>query len=106
MALNKSRLRAQIVFLEVLETQRAEMHARGYQVAARALRATIESELSDVPMEAFMSPELPTLEATAQNVFFESRRRFADMEGNGHAARAQFEADRLFDRLRLRRRRH
>ncbi len=101
MALNKSRLRAQIVFLEVLETRRGEMHPRGYQAAARALRTTIERDLRDVPMEAFMSPDLPTLEATAQNVFFETRRRFADMEGTGHAALAQAQADQLLERLRL-----
>lgn len=100
MALNKSRLRAQIAFLETLETRRAEMHAGGYLAAAKALRRTIEKELGNLPMQAFISPDLPTLEVTAQNVFFETRRRFADMDGNGHAARAQSVADALLARLR------
>ncbi len=101
MALNKSRLRAQIVFLETLDTCRAQMHPSGYLAAARALRRTIENELSDFPMQAFVSPSLPTLETTAQNVFFETRRRFADLDGSGCAERAQHEADRLLRRLRM-----
>jgi len=101
MTLNKSRLRAQIVFLETLETCQARMHAGGYQAAARALRRTIEDDLSGLPMQAFVSPDLPTLETTAQNVFFDSRRRFADLDGSGCAARAQAESDRLMRRLRM-----
>ena len=99
MALNKSRLRAQIAFLETLETRRGDMHAGGYLAAAKALRNTIENELGNLPMQAFISPDLPALEVTAQNVFFESRRRFADMDGNGQAANAQTVADALLARL-------
>jgi hypothetical protein len=99
-ALNKSRLCDQIVFLEVAEARGAKMDARRYLAAARAVRQTVARELGTLPMEAFVGGVLPSLQTTAENIFFEGHRRFADLDGSGHARRAQALSDRLMQRLR------
>lgn len=99
MALDKTRLREQIVLLEVVDAWWVEMDAARYQAAARAVRQTIERELGCLPMQAFVSDVLPSLETTAQNIFFDGHRRFADLDGSGCAWHAQEAADRLLRRV-------
>jgi hypothetical protein len=100
MALDKTRLRDHLVFLEIVEARQVDMDAPGYLAAAQAVRRAIEHELGKLPMRAFVSDVLPTLQVTAQNVFFDSHRRFADLDGSGHALQAQALADGLLRRLR------
>lgn len=99
-ALDKTRLCDQIVFLEVVEARKTRMDARRYLAAARAVRQTVARELGALPMEAFVSRVLPALQTTAENIFFEGHRRFADLDGSGHARHAQAMSDRLMQRLR------
>jgi hypothetical protein len=99
MALDTTRLREDIVLLEVVDARRVGMDAAGYQAAARAVRQTIERELGNLPMQAFISDVLPSLEDTAQNIFFDGRRRFADLDGSGCARHAQKTADQLLRRV-------
>jgi hypothetical protein len=46
-------------------------------------------------MSAFAIAELPALQTTAENIFFDSHRCFADLDGSGHAVTAQEVADTL-----------
>lgn len=94
-----TRLRDQIVFLEVAEARHVAMNAGRYQVAARAVREIIERELGGLAMQAFVSATTPTLQTTAENIYFNSHRRFADLDGSGDAGRAQAIADRMLQRL-------
>lgn len=102
MAIDRMRLREHLVFLEAADARRVPVDARGYQRAARALRRVVEEDLASLPMRAFMHDDLPALQTLAQNVFFEGRRRFADLDGSGHAQRACEVAQALLQRLRRR----
>ncbi len=99
MALDKTRLRDQLVFLEVADARHAAMDAGSYLSVARAVRQTLERDLAGLPMKAFVSGVLPTLQTTAENIFFDAHRRFADLDGSGRAGHAQAESDRLLRRL-------
>lgn len=93
-------LRAQIYFLESAEARQIDMDARRYLLAARAARAIVERELGTLAMKAFRFPELPTLQATAENIYFETYGYFADLDGSGDADHAQALATELIRRAR------
>jgi hypothetical protein len=76
------------------------MDAGAYLRAARALREAIRRELGELPMRAFLIRALPSLQTTAENVFFDHHRHFADLDGSGGAGRAQRLTDALLLRLR------
>lgn len=95
----QTRLRDQIVFLEVADSHRVEMNAWRYLWAARTARVIVERELGEVRMSEFAIPQLPTLQTTAENIYFESYGCFADLDGSGHAAVAQQQAEQLIERL-------
>lgn len=92
-------LRDHIVFLEVVDARHVRMDAAGYLLAARAARLIVRRELGVLTMQAFVSEVLPTLQTTAENIHFDSHRRFADLDGSGQAPLAQAMADRLMRRL-------
>ncbi len=94
-----TRLRDQIVFLEVLEARHVGMNAGNYLAAARSAREIIEHELGGLAMQAFVSAALPSLQTTAENIYFDTNRRFADLDGSGNAGRAQAIADKLIHSL-------
>ncbi len=96
---HRLQLRDQIVCLEVLEAREGHIDARRYFHAARALRQTVARDLGALPMQAFMSETLPTLQTTAENIYFDGHRRFADLDGNGLARLAQALSDDLLQRL-------
>lgn len=96
---DQNRLRDQIVFMEVADGHHIDMNARRYLAAARAAREIVERELGTVHMREFQMPRLPALQATAENIFFESHGCLPDLDGSGHAARARAQADRLLARL-------
>jgi len=100
MALDKLRISNQIVRLEVTDGRHVAMDAGAYLRAARALRETIRRELGELPMRAFLIRALPSLQTTAENVFFDHHRRFADLDGSGGAGRAQALTDAMLLRLR------
>ena len=102
MALDKIRLSNQIACLEVTDCRQIAMDAVAYLHAAREVRETIRRELSTLPMGAFVLPALPSVQTTAENVFFDNHRRFADLDGSGGALHAQA----LTDWLLLRMQRH
>ena len=102
MALNQTRLSYQIACLEVTDARQAAIDAAAYLRAARELRDAIRRELSDLPMRAFLIPALPSLQTTAENVYFDQHRRFADVDGSGGADLAQALTDRLLQRARRR----
>ena len=78
---------------------------RATDAAARELREAIGRELGELPMHAFLIGALPALQTTAENVFFDHHRHFADLDGSGDAGRAQSLSDALLQRLqRLQRR--
>ncbi len=99
MPIDRVRLRKQLVYLECVDMQRMHPDPRGYQRAAQALRQALLDELSGVPMQAFVHCDLPALQTIAQNVFFESRGRFADLDGNGSTHCAAEAARALLNRM-------
>ncbi len=100
MALDKLRIRNQIVCLEVSDARHVAMDASAYLHAARELREAVRRELSALPMRAFQIRSLPSLQTTAENVFFDFHGRFADLDGSGTAGLAQGLSDSLLQRLR------
>ncbi len=94
-----TRLRDQIVFLEVLEARHVGMNAANYLAVARSVREIIQRELGELTMQAFVSAVLPTLQTTAENIYFDTNRRFADLDGSGNASRAQAITDSLMRNL-------
>jgi hypothetical protein len=100
MALDKIRISNQIVRLEVTDARHFPMDADAYLRAARELREAIRRELSELPMCSFLSCTLPSLQTTAENVFFDHHRRFADLDGSGGADLAQAHTDEMLLRLR------
>jgi hypothetical protein len=100
MALDKIRIRHQIVCLEVTDAQHVAMDAGAYLLAARGLREAVRRELSELPMDAFVIRALPALQTTAENVFFDHHRRFADLDDSGGAGLAQALTDEMLLRLR------
>lgn len=95
----QTRLRDQIVFLEVADHHHVEMNAWRYLWAARTARVIVERELGEVRMSEFTTSGLSTLQTTAENIYFESYGCFADLDGSGHAHVARAQADSLLDRL-------
>ena len=95
-----SRLLDQIVFLEVVDAQHVSMNAAEYLAAARSVREIVKRELGGLKMRDFVSADLPTLQTTAENIFFDVNRCFADLDGSGNARRAEAIAGRLLRRLR------
>ena len=102
MALDKTRISNQIVCLEVTDGRHVAMDAGAYLRAARELRDAIRHELGELPMRAFLIRALPSVQTTAENVFFDHHRCFADLDGSGAAGLAQALTDRLLQRLRRR----
>ncbi len=102
MALDKFRTSNQIICLEVTDGRLVAMDAAAYLHAARGLREAIRGELGKLPMHAFLSRALPALQTTAENVFFDHHRRFADLDGSGGASQAQSLTDAMLHRLRRR----
>jgi hypothetical protein len=100
MALDKIRIANQILCLEVSDSRHVAMDAGTYLRAARELRETIRLELGELPMGAFLIASLPSLQTSAENVYFDHHRRFADVDGSGAADLAQALTDRLLRRLR------
>ena len=95
-----NQLRDQIVFLEVVDSRHLRMNADKYLEAARLAREIIERDLGTLAMQAFVFDMLPTLQTTAENIYFDNHRRFADLDGSHNAARAQRLADQLIRRAR------
>ena len=100
MALDKIRMKRQIVCLEVTDGRHVAMDAGAYMRAARELREAIGRELGQLSMRDFVNDSLPSVQTTAENVFFDHHRCFADLDGSGSAALAQALADALLQRLR------
>jgi hypothetical protein len=96
----QTRLRDQIVFLEVAERHHVDMNAWRYLWAARTARTIVERELGELRMQEFELPQLPALQTTAENIYFESYGCFADLDGSGHAGIACQQAEGLIARLR------
>ena len=94
-----TRLRDQIVFLEMVDACHVRMNAARYLASARLARQIVERELGGLAMQAFVSSALPSLQTTAENTHFDSHRCFADLDGSGAARRAQAMADRLLQGL-------
>lgn len=97
---DQSRLRNKIVFMEATESRHVRMNAKRYLAAARAAREIVERELGGLDMSEFAFAGLPTLQTTAENIYFDSYRCLADLDGSGRAARAQRLADDLIERAR------
>ena len=94
-----TRLRDQIVFLEMVDACHLRMNAARYLASARLARQIVERELGGLAMQAFVSSVLPSLQTTAENTHFDSHRCFADLDGSGAARRAQAMVDRLLQGL-------
>jgi len=99
MALDRIRIRNQIVCLEVADARHVAMDAGAYLRAAGELREAIRCELSALPMRAFLIRSLPSLQTTAENVYFDHHRHFADLDGSGGAGLAQALTDEMLLRL-------
>jgi hypothetical protein len=94
-----TRLLDEIVFLEMADAHPDEMNAMRYFTAARSARELVERDLGGLPMEDFVTPMLPSLQVTAENIFFDAHGCFADLDGTGAAPRAQAVAGALLQRL-------
>jgi hypothetical protein len=104
MLIDRARLQEQLVYLECVDLKHVRPDPRGYQRAAHALRQAVLNELSGVPMQKFLHDDLPALQTIAQNVFFESRGRFADLDGSGSTHCAAEVASALLIRMMKQRR--
>jgi len=102
MAIDKTRISNQIVWLEVSDMRHVAMDADAYLRAARELRDAVRCDLGELPMHAFLIRALPSLQTTAENVFFDHHRRFADLDGSGSAGLAQTLTDAMLLRMRRR----
>lgn len=102
MFLNRPRLQQQIVYLESADAHHLGMNATRYLAAARSVRAIVERELGGLGMGEFTYTGVPTLQTTAENIYFDSHRCFADLDGSGWADLAQRMADQLIERARER----
>jgi hypothetical protein len=102
MPIDTFRISHQIALLEVIDGRRMAIDASAYLRAALDLREVIHSQLSDLPIRAFLNHGLPSVETTAENVFFDRHRRFADVDGSGNADVAQEVTNGLVQRLRHR----
>ena len=100
MALDKIRISNQIVCLEVTDGRHVAMNAGAYLRAARGLREAIRRALGELPMRAFFIRAQPSVQTTAENVFFDHHRRFADLDGSGGAGLALALTDGMLKRLR------
>ena len=100
MALDKIRMKRQIVCLEMTDSRHVAMDAGAYMRAARELREAIQREFGQLSMRDFVDDSLPSVQTTSENVFFDRHRCFADLDGSGSAAIAQALADALLRRLR------
>lgn len=96
---DRARLQNQIVFLEATDAHHLRMNAKKYLHTARAVRDTLERELGELEMGDFAGSGVAALQTTAENIYFDHYRRFANLDGSGRANRAQREADRLIARL-------
>lgn len=101
-AIDRAQLTEDLLRLEMTETRQITLDAGRYQQAARVLKRTLAHELSGLPLQAFVNPLLPALQTTAENVYFASRGRFADLDHSGHAQLAQAVAEAVLRRLRRR----
>jgi hypothetical protein len=99
---NRPRLQRQIVYLESADLRHLGMDAKRYLATARSVRATVERELGSLSMSEFVFSDLPTLQTTAENIYFDSHRCFADLDGSGRADIARHLADQLIARVRSR----
>jgi hypothetical protein len=95
----QNRLRDQIVFLEVAEARHVKMNPKRYLEAARAAREIVERELGSLHMSEFAIRQLPTLQTTAENIYFESYGCLADLDGSGHAQLARQIGEQLIGQL-------
>ena len=95
-----TRLLDEIVFMEMADAHPDEMNAMRYFTAARSARELVERDLGGLPMEDFVTPMLPSLQVTAENIFFDAHGCFADLDGTGTAQQAQALASALMQRLR------
>lgn len=94
-----NRLLDEIVFLDAADAQHVAMNAGKYLQTARSVREIVERELGALPMTDFVTPGLPTLQTTAENIFFERNRRFSDLDSSGNVHVARLIADQLIHRL-------
>lgn len=97
-----NRLLDGIVFLEVVDARHVAMHPARYLAAARSVREIVERELGSLGMCEFASGVLPTLRTTAENIYFDTHGRFADLDGSGNARRGHEIGTCLLRRLALR----
>lgn len=95
-----TRLLDEIVFLEMADAHPDEMNAMRYFTAARSARELVQRDLGGLPMEDFVTPMLPALQVTAENIFFDAHGCFADLDGTGAAQQAQAVSALLMQRLR------
>ncbi len=97
---NQTRLRDEIVFMDITDRGHIPIDAQHYQRAARIAREIVERELGTVKMSRFIFPDVPSLQTTAENIYFESYGCFADLDGSGHATQAQELTQQLLARAR------
>ncbi|HET7795558.1 MAG TPA: hypothetical protein VFL64_19380, partial [Rhizobacter sp.] len=72
---DQSQLRDQIVFLQVADSHHIGMNASLYLAAARSVREIVERELGGLQMREFALDDVPVLQTTAENIYFESHGR-------------------------------
>jgi hypothetical protein len=96
-----SRLHLQdaIVVLQLMDDGRAPCSPEAYRCAAASARRLVWEGLRRVPIHEFQAT-FDALQETADNLYFESRGRFADIGHSGAALAAQQTCNDLLTRLR------
>ena len=82
-----------------MDDGRARCSPEAYRCAAASARQLVWEGLRQLPVHAF-DDTFDALQATAANLYFESRGRFADSDFSGRALAAQERCDALVERLR------
>lgn len=97
---SRQHLQDAIVVLQLMDDGRARCTPEAYRCAAVSARRLIWEGLRRVPIHEFHA--FAALQETADNLYFETRGRFADVDHSGAALRARQACDGLLKRMRER----
>jgi hypothetical protein len=96
---SRQHLQDAIVVLQLMDDGRARCSPEAYRCAAATARRLVWEGLRRVPIREFHAT-FDALQETAENLYFEGRGHFADVDLSGHAPRAQSTCVALLNRLR------
>jgi hypothetical protein len=95
---SRQHLQDAIVVLQLMDDGRAKCSPEAYRCAAATARRLVWEGLRRVPIQEFHAT-FDALQETAENLYFESRGRFADVDHSGAALAARRACESLLARM-------